>query len=1005
YIRELSLIEIDYYNDSVNGALANGTLGERALVYQKYQKVLTSGMLADSNLFDGDLHTGAGADDSLDLLLAGYVERVAGDWWIASGVQTLEAGNFYQSSATTDPWGNETTVEWDDAGLLITEVTDAVGNSSEVVIDYRVLAPNKLIGINNNWREVAFDLHGRVIKVAVVGKNGEGDTLNAPTTVFSYHDDQWSGLEAPNYAFSKTLKEHDSGALPEHWQETYTYSDGGDNVVQVMAQAEHGDVPARNPDGSLEYDDGELVWENSEDRWVGTGRTVVNNKGKPTKQYEPFFKAGSDYEVEKDLVEWGKSPTLHYDAAGRNIRTDLPDGTYTEVKFDPWLQETWDPNDTVDGTDWESVRLGDGDAKVVNQADQAAANEGTPTVAHFDAQGRPYKIVVDSGTVTTHVYETTQTTMDVSGNPLVVNDALGNDTQTQVFDMTGRALRTDSPDAGHVIAFVDAADQPLHTWKPEDLEVRASYDELRRPVTLEVKDNATSWRTHQYTFYGDQLDGAEASARADDNIAGQPYRVYDGAGMVQADSFDFKGNPLSTTRTFNDNHAADVDWADAGADVVGAVDLAAMDTAGTALSTDLVFNTTATFDAMDRPTAGTSPTIPGTVGKQSTTKYEFNKAGLLQTVQVHIRGAVSATDVVKSIAYDAKGRRTQIVYASSDAGNDVTTDYSYDTDSQRLTRLKTTLDTTVLQDLTYYYDAAGNIVEVSDGAQSTLFFQNTPIVATSTYVYDGAYRLVEARGREKPANPLNWWEGHDRGLIFDPGVMLRRYTHTYTYDKVGNLEKMKNGAYWTRDYDYGDPQTNNRLQKTTMGATEYPLTYNDRGAMISMPHLSEIVRDFNDQMRKVTRGSVDGYYAYDAAGQRVRKTIEKTDNEDTFYLGGWELFRKGNATVVQEYETLHVMDDQSRVCIIETLTVDPVAPVLPATVMRFQLGNHLGSALLELDEAAGIISYEEYHPFGSTAWHAHDSTITARKKRYRYTGKERDEWTGLSYHGARYYAP
>ncbi len=26
-------------------------------------------------------------------------------------------------------------------------------------------------------------------------------------------------------------------------------------------------------------------------------------------------------------------------------------------------------------------------------------------------------------------------------------------------------------------------------------------------------------------------------------------------------------------------------------------------------------------------------------------------------------------------------------------------------------------------------------------------------------------------------------------------------------------------------------------------------------------------------------------------------------------------------------------------------------------------------------------------------------------KRYRYTGKEKDEWTGLSYHGARYYAP
>ena len=34
-----------------------------------------------------------------------------------------------------------------------------------------------------------------------------------------------------------------------------------------------------------------------------------------------------------------------------------------------------------------------------------------------------------------------------------------------------------------------------------------------------------------------------------------------------------------------------------------------------------------------------------------------------------------------------------------------------------------------------------------------------------------------------------------------------------------------------------------------------------------------------------------------------------------------------------------------------------------------------------------------------------DSTIKAASKRYRFTGKERDEESGLNYHGARYYAP
>ncbi|MCC6527424.1 MAG: RHS repeat-associated core domain-containing protein [Polyangiaceae bacterium] len=49
--------------------------------------------------------------------------------------------------------------------------------------------------------------------------------------------------------------------------------------------------------------------------------------------------------------------------------------------------------------------------------------------------------------------------------------------------------------------------------------------------------------------------------------------------------------------------------------------------------------------------------------------------------------------------------------------------------------------------------------------------------------------------------------------------------------------------------------------------------------------------------------------------------------------------------------------------------------------------------------------FEEYHPFGTTSYHAWDSSAEVSAKRYRYTGKERDEETGLAYHGARYYCP
>jgi RHS repeat-associated protein len=77
----------------------------------------------------------------------------------------------------------------------------------------------------------------------------------------------------------------------------------------------------------------------------------------------------------------------------------------------------------------------------------------------------------------------------------------------------------------------------------------------------------------------------------------------------------------------------------------------------------------------------------------------------------------------------------------------------------------------------------------------------------------------------------------------------------------------------------------------------------------------------------------------------------------------------------------------------------------PVRLIRYQFGNHLGSASIETDAAATVISYEEYHPFGTTSYQAVDRDIKAAAKRYRYTGMERDKESGLNYHSARYYVP
>ena len=108
----------------------------------------------------------------------------------------------------------------------------------------------------------------------------------------------------------------------------------------------------------------------------------------------------------------------------------------------------------------------------------------------------------------------------------------------------------------------------------------------------------------------------------------------------------------------------------------------------------------------------------------------------------------------------------------------------------------------------------------------------------------------------------------------------------------------------------------------------------------------------------------------------------------------------------EERQTLHVADDTGRVALVETLTVDGGAEVRsPANVARYQYGNQLGTVALELDDAADVISYEEFAPYGSSTYRAVDSGIEVSAKRYRYIGKERDEETGLDHMGARYYAP
>ncbi|MDC0721967.1 RHS repeat domain-containing protein [Nannocystis bainbridge] len=326
-------------------------------------------------------------------------------------------------------------------------------------------------------------------------------------------------------------------------------------------------------------------------------------------------------------------------------------------------------------------------------------------------------------------------------------------------------------------------------------------------------------------------------------------------------------------------------------------------------------------------------------------------------------------------------------------------------------------DLRAVQDLRYHYDPVGNIARIRDEAQQGVFFDNAYADPTQSFRYDPSYRLISATGREHATLTMPTAEGFAPIARPQDIQAQRSYTQKYTYDSVGNILRMKHesgmSVVWERGYAYH--LGGNRLQATSDPLDDIddplnytvPYTHDAHGNMTAMPAIpGGLTWDHDDRLQ--SSDSIGGgttYYVYDGSGQRVRKVhvnLSGSTSKQRLYFGSWEAYREHkniNTTndLELERETLHVHDDHGRICLIETKTVDAGTPVVtPANVARYQYSNHLGTANLELDDDAEVISYEEFHPYGTSSYRAANSAIEVSAKRYRYTGQERDEETGLA---------
>ena len=1145
-----------YFNDFADDApldnsdpLDFGLHGPRGLKYEDYKLALTRSLLdavfrqSDAGQIEDRLDWEALPGQSARTFLDN--EKVSGYWsgarigmqpteyWMRSGTAGFAGKaheHFFLPTLYTDPFGNPTSISYDELCLFVRSVEDAKFNLTRIAddaltgkprFDYRVLAPIEMVDVNSNHSEVVFDVHGRAVATAVKGKkrpDGAWEDDNLDGWAF-----EQTNLPAGDVAAFCTQRSFDAGQqqLARTWLNTasarfvYHCGESLDAAGQPIwlqrmpgACAIAREIHTGQPDGttsplqvSLECSDGggavfmkkqqaEPAEGQTDLRWIVNGLTILNNKGKPVRQYEPDFSATFGCEVPQAN---GVSTTTYYDAVGRPVRVEMPDGTFSRVEFSPWFSRSFDANDTVLESAWYAARVNPpADAPVDENGARkraallAAKHANTPAEVHFDSLGRDVIAIAHNRTDGVDARYLTYTKLDAEGKPLWIRDERDNlvmqyiippkktrladenneempadsTSGTKVYsapcyDIAGNLLHQHSMDAGDRWMLMDAAGKPMLAWDFNDVQddvvnfteerrlYFTEYDALHRPTRqwlntwsrpLPQPGAAGSAFTANPPEQVERFGYQDAVANDPANLNGQLTHHYDPSGLIQTIRRDFKGNVQEVQRRLvDDPRTSRTDWT-ALTNVDGS-DKLESETYVQITEHDALGRMARLFNwhRADKPVAVYEP--------------KYNERGLLKSelIQLHATKTPGGYDPkpnepkpgIQNIRYNAKGQKEKLELC-----NGTVTEYEYDSATFRVRQIFTSLpppkknfpayrshlkDSRVFQQLLYSYDPVGNVTEVEDQAYEPVYFSGQMVEPRSLYEYDALYRLTKATGRETAAGGAGAANGSEPGYGKGFPVTdqtLQNYTQSFVYDEVGNFLGMQHKDVWNRTYV---PDTaSNHLLRTEKGASAVDFQYDPHGSMrnLAMVEAKFFLRwDYRDMLRFTDLGGGGQvWYQYDSGKGRTRKFIQRTKftREERVYLGGLERFRRwtkpdnGNPEkLVEEIETLHLFEGAQRVLMVDDVkSADPIAQdwndgwiLLAQTLLRYQYSNHLGSVSAELDHEAAVISYEEFHPYGTSACRAIDSAGKAPMRRYRYSGVERDEETGASYHNARYLAP
>lgn len=774
---------------------------------------------------------------------------------------------------------------------------------------------------------------------------------------------------------------------------------------------------------SYSYDDQHRVTGSTDPE--GKTRSISYPQGTETIKNTTFTeKDGSSwsysYDTQKGYLLSKTDPqsgttSYQYDANGNRSATTNPDGTSTSALYDglgsmlsstdaagavtSYSYNSFGQVTTVTDPANATTRYGYDDKGNLTSLTDVA---GATTSYEYDSKGNMSRVTDAAGQSSSFSYDaagnmtsvtdasgaTTRYSYDASGNVISITDAKGGVTSFS-YDSRGRLIKSINPQGNATSYSYDKNGNKLSATDANNNTTRYEYNSRNQLIkTIDALGNSTvySYGASSCPSCGGGVDKLTALSDANNNVTRYDYdslgrliKETDPLGKITSYHYDSKGNLIAKTdakgntinysydansrllkKSYPDNTEETFSY-DAKGNILTAANKNisysfSYDLAGRMLSSsDSNGNSISySYDAAGRKTRTVYP-------DGSKVSYGYDTAGRLASITDQHNNRFSLT-------YSSLGQRTQLGYP-----NGVVTGYAYDA-SGNLTRLNHQSHGRPVSTFSYTHDKVGNRLS------------KTELFRTTSYHYDGIYRLITAQ-------------------------INRRAAEQYSYDPVGNR---LTGPEQGTDYRYGIG--NQLLQQEQTG-----YSYDDNGNLaqrsISRSRHSHHCEhhnqpwnyrfDYENRLIEADNGDITVSFSYDPFGRRIEKKVEQSNRRGHHEHHGntgeqTTRFLYDGQALIQEstIQGNHRAARPETVSYIHGPNIDEPLQGISHNKTWYYHADGLGSIVALTDKHGNVVQRYDYDSFGNL-----EQQGEGIEQPFTYTAREFDQETGLYYYRARYYDP